>query len=219
VIATGGREFSPEPVQHLRDDPRSAERSGLHAAPNEGLDPVARQGAVPVLSGPRAILRRVGELSAGEHKDLEAFARRWLVVVVVLLVRVVREPALAYDLATEAVASARLRWESAPEGDDRAGWLLGISAEILDAAVEHGRVPSTERRRGRQVEPYRLSARDQQEIMRLADALVELPASASEGAAAIARSAPAPHRLRELRLSGLVEAEPLGERVTDRHGS
>lgn len=161
----------------------------------------------------------MGELSAAGQQDFEAFARRWLVVVVTLLVRVVREPALAYDLATEAVAAARLRWKSAPGSDDQAGWLFGISAEILSAAAERGRVPSNERRRGRRVEPFRLSVRDQQELMRLAEAHVELPPSASDGAAAIARSAPPPHRLRELRLSGLVEAEPLGERVTNGHES
>lgn len=161
----------------------------------------------------------MGDLSASGQQDFEAFAGRWLVVVVALLVRVVREPALAYDLATEVAAAARVRWKSAPGSDDQAGGLLEICAEILSAAAERGRVPSNERLRGRQVEPLRLNLRDQQELMRLAEAHVELPPSASDGAAAIARSAPPPHRLRELRLSGLVEAEPLGERVTDGHES
>ena len=158
-------------------------------------------------------------MSAESQQDYEGFAARWFAPLVALLVRVVHDPALAYDLTTETIATARLRWEATPDGDERVGWLLGIGAKVLGAAVERGRVPSVERRRGRHVEPHRLTPEEQREIMRLAEAQVDLPPAAREGAAALARAAPPPHTLGALRLSGLVEAESLSDRTTERHGS
>jgi len=70
-------------------------------------------------------------------------------------------------------------------------------------------VPATERRRGHQPTPRRLTVAEQQEIMALAEHHLDLPDSARDAADALARMAPSPHVLGELRRSDLVEADPL----------
>jgi hypothetical protein len=162
---------------------------------------------------------RIGDLSHQRHEnDYEAFVSRWLAQVVAVFLRAVRDPALAYDLATETLAAARLQWELAPTGDEAVGWLLRLGAHVLDATVERGRVPATERRRGQQPVPRRLSVAEQQEIMALAEEYIELPAAARDAVDEIARMAPPPHALAGLRRSELVQAEELPDHERDRHG-
>jgi hypothetical protein len=160
----------------------------------------------------------MGDLSDQSQGEYELFAERWFARVVAVFLRVVREPALAYDLATETLAGARLQWESAPDGEGAVDWLLRLGAGVLDAAVEHGCVPSIERRRGRQPSTHRLGATEQQEIMALAEAHVQLPAAARDVADALARTAPPRHVLLGLRLSDLVQAEHLPDHEPSRHG-
>ena len=157
----------------------------------------------------------MGELSDQQSEtDYEAFVSQWLAPLVAVFLRVVREPALAYDLATETLAAAHPRWESAPSGEACAEWVLRLGAQVLDTAVQRGRVPATERRRGRQPRPRRLSVAEQQEIMALAEEHIELPATARDAADALERMAPPPHILARLGHSDLVEAEPLPEHPT-----
>jgi hypothetical protein len=144
----------------------------------------------------------------------ETFVSQWLAPLVAVLLRAVRDGALAYDLATETLAAAHLRWDSAPSGEARVEWVLRLGAEVLDTAVERGRVPANERRRGRQPRPRRLTVAEQQEIMALAEQHIELPAGARDAADALARLAPPPPVLARLRRSDLVEAEPLGDNGT-----
>jgi hypothetical protein len=180
----------------------------------------ARYSLASVPSAQRAILARMGELS-GQRSDadeFERFAERWLAPLVAVFLRSVRYPALAYDLATETLAAAWLQWDVAPTGDEAVDWLLGLGAGVLDTTVERNRVPSVERRRGhQQPAARRLSVAEQQQIMALAEQHIELPASARDSADTLARMAPPPHLLTELRLSGLVEAEPLPDHERDRH--
>lgn len=112
-------------------------------------------------------------------------------------------------MATETLATARLQWESAPSGDATVEWLLRLGASVLDATVERERVPVTERRRGGQPAPRRLTVAEQQEITALAEQHIELPGVARDAAEALARMAPPPHVLARLRGSDLVQAEPL----------
>jgi hypothetical protein len=152
----------------------------------------------------------MGEVSnQGPGTGYEMFVSRWLAPLVAVFLRVVREPALAYDLATETLAAAHLQWESAPSEDASIEWLLRLGAQVLDIAVERGRVPATERRRGQQPSPRRLSVAEQHEIMALAEKHIELPTAARDAADALARTAPPPHVLARLSRSDLVEAEPL----------
>lgn len=157
----------------------------------------------------------MGEVSDQRPKtDYEAFVSRWLAPVVAVFLRAVRDAALAYDLATETLAAAHLRWASAPPGEVAVGWVLGLGAQVLDSAVERGRVPAAERRRGRQPSPRRLTVAEQQEIMALADHHIELPPAARDAADALARMAPPPHVLARMSRSDLVEAEPLPDQCS-----
>ena len=157
----------------------------------------------------------MGELSDQRREtDYDAFVSEWLAPLVGVFLRAVRDAALAYDLATETLAAAHVQWDSAPAGDAGVEWVLRLGAEVLDSAVERGRVPATERRRGRQPRPRRLTVAEQQEIMALAEQHIELPATARDAADALARMAPAPHALAELRRSDLVQAEPLPDHAT-----
>ena len=175
----------------------------------------------PVPSGPPPILSKMGEPASDPSEEFESFARGSLAPLVAVILRVVRDEALAYDLATEALAGARCRWESclAP-GDDRFAWLIEFGGAVLAEAAERRRVPSLERRR-RTGEPpsLTLTVADRQEIARLAEAHLELTPAAHEAAARLARTSPPLHILREIDLSGLVDAQALPDRERDRRES
>jgi hypothetical protein len=168
-------------------------------------------------SGPGAILRTMGGVSDDTDDGYGAFAARWLATVVAVFLRATRDPALAYDLATETLAAARIGWESAPAGDEAVAWMLNLGFDVLAAAVERRRVPSTERRRPNDPSPHQLTAAEQQEIMALADAHIDLPDTARAVSDTLARMAPPRHVLDDLRLSGLVERAALPQQQI-RHG-
>jgi DNA-directed RNA polymerase specialized sigma24 family protein len=173
----------------------------------------------------------MGELSdQRRERDYEAFVGRWLPQLVAVFLRAVRDPALAYDLATETLAAARVQWELAPAGGETLEWVLRLGMQVLDATVERRRVPGTERRRGQPPAPRVLTVAEQREITALAEEHIELPAAARDAADALARMAPPPHVLGELRLSELVRVQPPPEAETppdqaphhryhDRHGA
>lgn len=52
----------------------------------------------------------------------------------------------------------------------------------------------------------------------LAESLLDLPPAACDAADTLARTAPSPHVLRELSLSGLVKAQSIPDNERDRHG-
>jgi hypothetical protein len=152
----------------------------------------------------------MGELSdQWPETGYEPFVSLWLAPLVAVFLRAVREPALAYDLATETLAAAHLRWDAPRSEEADVEWVLRLGARVLETAVERGRVPTTERRRGQQPKPRRLTVAEQQEIMALAEEHVELPAAARDAADALARMAPPPHILAQLGRSDLVEADSL----------
>ena len=161
------------------------------------------------------MLLTMGELSDQRPErpeaDYEAFVSDWLAPLVAVFLRAVRDAALAYDLATETLAAARLEWQAAPPGEAGVEWVLRLGASVLDATVDRGRVPATERRRGGQPVPRRLTVAEQREITALAEQHIELPDTACDAADALARMAPPPHVLARLRPSDLVETEPLPE--------
>jgi DNA-directed RNA polymerase specialized sigma24 family protein len=167
------------------------------------------------------MLEMMGELSdkRADAGAFEPFAERWFAPLVGVFLRSVRHPALAYDLATETLAAAWLQWDVAPSGDEAVDWLLRLAAQVLDATVERKRVPSIERRRGHPPTSRRLSVAEQRQIAALAEDHIELPVSARDAADALARMAPPPNLLTELRLSGLVEADPLPDHERDPHGN
>ncbi len=177
-------------------------RSGAVAADRAKLIPSDRV----------AMLRRMGDVSdRGRERHYEGFVARWLAPLVAVYLRAVRDPVLAYDLATETLAAARLQWDVAPAGEAAVAWVLQLGTNVLVATVERGRVPATERRRGQQPAPRRLTVGEQREITSLAEQHIELPGLAHDAADALARMAPPPHVLARLRSSDLVGAEPLPE--------
>jgi hypothetical protein len=90
----------------------------------------------------------------------------------------------------------------------------------LAEAATRRRVPSVERcRRTSEPPSLALTVADQQEIARLAEAHLELTPAAREVAARLARTSPPLHILREIGLSGLVDAQALPDRERDRHES
>jgi hypothetical protein len=142
--------------------------------------------------------------------EFDAFVARWLAPIVAVLLRVVHDPVLAFDLTTESLAAARVTWPQTPDADDRLALLLGsIAPVILADAAARGEVPATERSRGRRPPVQTLTARQQRELTMLAEARLELPSDAQAAAEALARSAPPAHVLARLRGSRLVDAEPL----------
>jgi predicted RNA polymerase sigma factor len=163
----------------------------------------------------------MGDLSGNAGQEFESFARASLAPLVAVIVRVVHDAALAYDLATETLAAARWRWESPPaHGGDRFAWLIELGGAVLADAAERRRVPSVERRRRTGEPPSRtLTIADQQEIARLADADLELTPAAYEVAERLAHTSPPPHSLREIDLSGLVDPQALPDRERDRRDS
>jgi hypothetical protein len=159
----------------------------------------------------------MGDLSdqRPETGIFEPFAERWFAPLVAVFLRSIRLPALTYDLATETLVAAWLQWEAAPNGDEAVDWLLRLAADVLDATVARGCVPSVERRRGHRPSSRRLSVAEQRQILALAEEHIELRVSTGDAADALARMVSSPHVLTELRLSGLVEADllPDHERV------
>lgn len=133
------------------------------------------------------------------------------------MLRAVHDPVLAYDLSTEVVAAARYEWASLPADDDALGELLEIGVRVLSDAATTGRVPAVERRRHRAPPSRRLTVAQQREIVKLAEQVLELPATALAAVAELARSAPPPHAIRGVKPSGLVDAEPLPDRSGDRN--
>ncbi len=147
----------------------------------------------------------------------ESFGRRWMSPLVMIFLRCVRDAALAYDLATETLAAARTAWTQPPAGDGGGVGLLHLGARTLTDAAARERVSAVERRRYGNVSPHRLTVEEQRGIARLADAHVELGSAVREAADELARSAPAPWSVQQIRLSGLIDAEPLPDRDRDHH--
>jgi len=151
----------------------------------------------------------MGESSAESDEGWTILGRRWLSSLVAIFLRTTRDPALAFDLATETLAAARTEWDEPRDSDDSMIVLLQLGEHVLAVAAEHQRVPALERRRHRQATRLHLTVEQQQAVMRLAEENLDLPAAVRAAADAFARSAPPPTAIGQIRLSGLVEAEPL----------
>jgi hypothetical protein len=154
------------------------------------------------------------------HEGWDEFARQHLALLVAVLLRIVSEPAVAFDLALETLATLRRRWRENPADDEeRLIWAFDTSRALIAAAVARGVVPSVERTRDQRPDHRILSITEQRQIIRLSEQRLDLPSRVQDVVDAMARDAPAPRQLRALRCSPLVGAEPLPDRDRETDGA
>lgn len=137
-----------------------------------------------------------------------SWAARNLPVVAAVMMRVLREPALAFDLTTELLAIAALRWDRYRAEESRTAWVLAFGGQLLARALESDRVPCDERMRNRPwLGPHTLSDEQVDWLRRLVDEPLDLAHDARRIVARLEREAPPPSRVRRMRLSSLVRLE------------
>ena len=136
------------------------------------------------------------------ERDRDAWRKENLSTVVLVFVRVVRDPALAWDLAAETMASAALTW-SAFSGESRLAWVLEHGRRVLRDAANTGRVAHLERSRNNAGTPRVLAAIEQAQLLDLAQEPLTLDGPAREMAAMLQREAPARELINDIALSPL----------------
>jgi len=139
---------------------------------------------------------RVGEA------DRDAWRKEHLPTVILVFVRAVRDPALAWDLAAETMAAAARSWDTS-SGGSRLEWVLDLGRRVLVDAADAGRVPSLERTRNNAAAGHALTAAEQAQLRTLAEAPLLLDGPAREALARLERESPPPQILAEIALSPL----------------
>jgi hypothetical protein len=138
----------------------------------------------------------------------DAWTRRNFAPVVAVVIRAVRDPALAFDLATELMAVAALHWDRYPAVGSRMAWVLGFAPALVTRALDGDRVPRDERMRNRpRLEPRTLTDEYREWLRRLVDEPLDLDPEARRAAARLEREAPPPDRIRRVALSPLIRLE------------
>jgi hypothetical protein len=136
-----------------------------------------------------------------------AWTSRSFATVVAVMVRAVRDPALAFDLATELLAVAAFRWDRY-SAESRMAWVLAFGPALVARALGGDRVPCDERLRNRpQLEPRTLTVEHLEWLRCLVDEPLDLDPEARRVAAQLEREAPPPGRLRRVALSPLIRLE------------
>lgn len=137
-----------------------------------------------------------------------AWTSRNFTAVAAVTVRVVRDPALAFDLATELLAVAALHWDRYPARGSRMAWVLAFAPAVVARVLDGDRVPCDERMRNRpQLERRTLTDEYLEWLGRLVDEPLDLDPEARRIAARLEREAPPPDRLRRVALSPLIRVE------------
>lgn len=90
-----------------------------------------------------------------DHLDGDDWRSSHLATVIAVFVRVVRDPALAWDLAAETMASAAVAWGTFAAGS-RMAWVLEHGRRVLRDTASAGRVPCVERTRNNVAPPPQL---------------------------------------------------------------
>jgi hypothetical protein len=154
------------------------------------------------------------------HAGWDEFARQHAALLIAVLLRVVGNPAIAFDLAVETLATLRRRWGERPADDEqRLIWAFESSHVLLAVAVARGVVPSVERTRDQRSECRTLSIAEQQQIISLSEQRLDLPSRVHDVVDALARGAPPPRQLSSLRCSPLVDLEPMPDPAREPHGA
>ena len=135
-------------------------------------------------------------------RDRSDWRERNLATVILALVRVLKDPALAWDVAAEAMASAALVWARFP-GGSRTAWVLEHARHVLADAQASARVPAHARARNGGSTVKTLSAAEQRMLRDGAREALGLDADAADAVDRLAREAPPPHVLGDIALSPL----------------
>jgi hypothetical protein len=125
-----------------------------------------------------------------------------LATVVLVFVRALGDPALAWDVATEAMAAASLSWATFP-GGSRMAWVLDHGRCVLRDARGSGRVSSHERTRNCATVAKTLGADEQHALRKAAGEPLDLDPDAAAVVYALEREAPPPRVLVDIALSPL----------------
>ncbi len=117
-------------------------------------------------------------------------------------VRALKDPALGWDMAAEAMASAALAWSEFP-GGSRMAWVLEHGRRVLGVAIAARHVSGQARARNGATASKTLSAGEQKTLQALANEPLRLDSDAAAVSDRLAREAPPPHVLAEIALSSL----------------
>jgi hypothetical protein len=153
----------------------------------------------------------------GEERDRSDWREHHIATLVLALVRALKDPALAWDVGAEAMASAALAWGTFP-GGSRMAWVLGYGGRVLEEARTSGRVPAQARARNGARAVKTLSAGEQATLRALASEPLGLDSDAAAVVDQLAREGPPPHVLLEIALSSLTirgMAAPVPQDHTD----
>lgn len=137
-----------------------------------------------------------------DHLDGDDWRSSHLATVIAVFVRAVRDPALAWDLAAETMASAALAWGTFAAGS-RLAWVLEHGRRVLRDTASAGRVPCVERTRNNVAAPRTLTVEEQAQVRELGDLPLQLDEDARLVVARLERDAPPPQLLHDLGLSPL----------------
>lgn len=138
----------------------------------------------------------------GVERDRSDWREHNIATLILALVRALKDPALAWDVAAEAMASAALAWGTF-SGGSRMAWVLGHGRRVLEEARTSGRVPAQARARNGANAVKRLSADEQATLRALASEPLGLDSDAAAVVDQLAREGPPPHVLLEIALSSL----------------
>jgi hypothetical protein len=143
----------------------------------------------------------------GVESDRHDWRERNLSTVVLAFVRVLRDQALAWDVATEGMAAATLAWATFADGS-RMAWVLEHGRRVLRDARDSGRVSSHQRMRSRAAVTKRLGLDEQRALSKLAQDSLDLDPEAAAVLDALARESPPPGVLLDIALSPLTSRAP-----------
>lgn len=155
-----------------------------------------------------------GSALAADTEGSGEWAARNLPLVLAVMMRVVRNPELAFDLGTEALAEAALQWDRHRGEQSRMAWVLERVPALLERAIADSRVPCVERLRNRPRLSGRALTREEVAwLSGLVDQQLELDSEARHVAERVAREAPTALQWRRVALSPLVSLEETHDRA------
>lgn len=139
---------------------------------------------------------------------LTRFTERHLATTIAVVARAIPDPALAFDIASEAMARGHraAQVQTPPPGDehDELRCVLEAAEHVVAATLHNGRVPHAERHRARDCHPTKLTQETLAALATLGRAALDHSPVAQHWVTALRRQAPAPTDIRTIASSPLV---------------